>query len=113
MPANPNPHTAVTQEDRDAAMAMLSHAFRNAPDNCTQNVEFDDIAMAFARSRLAHTPSPELVEALTDGILRHVAQACGHRADVLFDTDNDENIAALTEAVRQALATLTKSGGAV
>ena len=41
----------VTQGDRDAGMAMLNHAFRNAPKNCLRDVEFDDIAEAFASHR--------------------------------------------------------------
>lgn len=43
----------VIQSDRDAAMSMLNHAFRNAPGECMAEVEFDDIADAFAAHRVA------------------------------------------------------------
>ncbi|GEM_PF-3138464 len=55
--------TEVTQADRDAAMAMLNHAFRNAPDDCSDGVDLDDIAQAFARHRIAalaaHETAPD------------------------------------------------------
>jgi hypothetical protein len=94
MPANPNPHTAVTQADLDAAAEY--------------NRRFPELRLseAFARHRLAHTPSPELVEALTAS--QSVLEAI-NRTDAVNMREVRERIM----ANRQAFATLTKSDGAV
>lgn len=46
----------VTQADRDAAMGVLNHAFRNEPISRVSGECFDDMAEAFARHRLASSP---------------------------------------------------------
>jgi hypothetical protein len=112
----------VIQSDREAAAEYIAGAFGERYRKSVLNEgRWPGLTQAFGRHRIEHAtpsretaekaepdsaPSPALVEALTDGILKHVAQTYGHRADILFDTANDENIAALTEAVGKALAGL-------
>ena len=65
------------QSDRDAAQAMLEHAFRNAPASALRDVAFADIADAFAdyrRALLPTDPGGPDVEAAIDAALAVAGQ---------------------------------------
>jgi hypothetical protein len=115
------PHSTKYLFDRDEALkAMVRENERWV--NCAEHrvIQIDERVIGHAceqgrkfttedaTPRLAHTPSPELVEAIT----RLLAANKSLRIGGTIDFETGMKIAEAEQAVRQALATLTKTGDA-